>query len=480
MIHRRPPFLPLALLTIYALAGSLVRAQEEAATEKTETHADPAAHGAPAEHGGPETHGAPEKPGAHATHAAAETTGPKPAQPAPAEHKPEKPANVAHGEAAKTGKAVVEKRSAPPGEIRGLLNFGASLTERGEYESAEIAFRQVLTFPEASDPETQTALLGLARMHRRQGALTKAVAVYEKFLKEYPGSDRAPDALLDLGRTHRAMGAHKLAIARFYNVINSTLKMPSEGFERYQQLAKTAQFEIAETHFQAGQFSEAAKYFALLRLLDLAPADRANATFKAGYSLELQGENEKAVTTLRSYIEQFPEDENLPQARYLLATTLRKLNRQQEALAATLELLREAKSRSAIDPKRWTYWQRRTGNQLANDFFESGETLNAQAIYQGMLTLSDEPGWRLPISYQIALCQERLGHSDQAKETFQQIVDAAGANPPAEVAEVTRMATWRISHLDWREKTGVQLTSFFETTTGRAPPPPPLLTSETP
>jgi len=358
-------------------------------------------------------------------------------------------------------------------EIHGLLNLGASLTERGDFDAAEIAYRQVLNAPDVGEAALKTALLGLAHMHRRQGALSKAAAIYERFLKDYPGDDRTPDALLDLGRTLRELGVYKLAIARFYAVINSTLKVPAESFDRYQVLAKTAQFEIAETHFQAGEFSDANKFYTRLRLLDLAPVDRARAHFKAGYALRLQGDLAGALTTLRAFIEQWPDDENIPEARYLTAVTLRELNRPQEAFAATLELLRTEKSKTASDPKRWAYWQRRTGNQLANDFFESGDTLNAHAIYAGLLELSPDVSWRLPITYQLALCYERLGLADRARASYQSVVDGVGANPPADIAELARMAAWRIDHLDWRERVGRQVSAFFDTTTGRQAAVPP-------
>ncbi len=68
-----------------------------------------------------------------------------------------------------------------------------------------------------------------------------------------------------------------MAINRFYSVLNSTLKLPPDAFDHYQLLAKTAQFEIAETHFETGNFAEAGKFFGRLRLLDLAPVDRARA-----------------------------------------------------------------------------------------------------------------------------------------------------------------------------------------------------------
>lgn len=367
----------------------------------------------------------------------------------------------------KRPRRAIEPPSLSERESQGLVNLGGNLTERGDFAAAEIAYRQVLN---GNAPLTQTklALLGLARMHRKQGALTKAAAIYERYLKDYPDDERVPDALLDLGRTLRDMGAPRLAIARFYNVINSTLKLPSEnGFEHYQLLAKTAQFEVAETHFLSGDFAEANKFFSRLRMLDLAPADRARAHFKAGYSLQLAGDDEGAVTTLRGFLEQWPDDENAPEARFLLATTLRRLNRTQEALAATLDLLRAERSRSHADDRRWSYWQRRTGNQLANDFFQNGDIVNALAIYNGLAALTTEPSWRIPVTYQVALCYERLGDLARACEIYRAIVAEAREHRVPEIADIARMAASRLAHVAWREQTDRQVAALFDSTTGQ-------------
>ncbi len=380
--------------------------------------------------------------------------------PAPATA-PTAPAGAAH---------TATATAPPPGtEIASMLKIGAAMTERADFDAAEIAYRQILRSRGVAAADTKSALLGLARMHRKQGALIKAAAIYETFLKEYPEDERTPDALLELGRTIRALGTFNLAITRFYSVINSTLKLPGEGFAHYQLLAKTAQFEIAETYFQAGNYAEAAKFFTRLRLLDLAPADRARAHFKAAYSQHLQGLHDTALLTLRSFLEQSPDDENVPEARYLLAITLRQLNRPQEAFDVTLELLRTAQATVSSNPKLWAYWQRRTGNQLANDFFAAGNVVNAHAIYFGLAELSDDPNWRLPILYQMALCLERLGHNDRATATYRTIVETAGVSPAPELAELVRMSTWRLSQLDWNDQTHRQVTSLFETTTGRTP-----------
>ncbi len=355
-------------------------------------------------------------------------------------------------------------------EARGLLNLGASLTERGDFVAAEIAYRQIMNNRSHAASDLGDALLGLARMHRKQTAFTKAAAIYEKFLKLYPDDPRVPDALLELGRSQRAMGAYKSAINRFYNVINSTLKLPPESYAHYQLLAKTAQFEIAETHFETGNFAEAGKFFDRLRLLDLAPEDRARAHFKSGSSLLNGGEFEKGAAKLSQYLDQWLDDVNVPEARYLLARTLRQLGRAEEALNLTLALLRHESNNAASDPQGWAYWQRRTGNQLANDFFQNGDTLSAVAIYEGLARLSDSNTWRLPIIYQTGLCYERLRQHERASQSYRDIVEAVthptGKEPlPAELTELARMAEWRIGQLEWNDKTEGQLNRFFSATT---------------
>lgn len=354
-------------------------------------------------------------------------------------------------------------------EIQGLLKLGASLTERAEpdYEAAEIAFRQVMNSPDAKPADIKSALLGLAHTHRQHGDLTKAAAIYERYLADYPGDDRSPDALLELGRTLRDMGAYKLAIARFYSVINSTLKVGGSDFDRYQVLAKTAQFEIAETHFAAGEYDEANKYYTKFRLLDVAPSDRARAQFKAADAWRREGKLDSAMTALRAFIEQWPDDENIPEARYLLAVTLRDLKRPQEAFAVTLELLKAEKSKVSTAPKRWLHWQLLTGNQLANEYFESGDIVDAHTIYSTLLELSPDLGWRLPITYQLGLCYERLGILDRARSSYQSVVDLAGPKPGPQFSELAQMAAWRIDHIAWRDRVTSEINAFFDSTTGK-------------
>jgi tetratricopeptide (TPR) repeat protein len=363
-------------------------------------------------------------------------------------------------------------------EVSGLIRQGLQKTAEGDVDAAITAFTKMFSL-ESTAPQQRAALLGFARALRKKNELTKAAAVYEKLLKDYPLDEDAPDIYLELGRTQRALGAYRTAINRFYSVINSTLKLPEGGgATRYRQLAKTAQFEIAETHFQAGEYQEASRFYSRLRLLDLATADRARAHFKSAYSLFLAEDYSGAVTSLRDYLDQHPEDESVPEARYLLAVSYRRLHRPLESLVEALELLRTEKARTAKDPKLWIYWQRKTGNQIANEFYEQGDSANALTIYLTLAELSPDPAWRLPVVYQAGLCYERLGEVSQAVASYQTILDnlrgpkGDGSARP-ELTDLARMAAWRLDQITWQENTQQRLLLFLppQRTVQTAPAP---------
>ena len=362
-------------------------------------------------------------------------------------------------------------------EIDRLIKYTQVKADDGDFETALVAYRQLMA-RKLNPVQERSVLLGFARALRKKGDLTKAAAVYEKLLKDYPLEEDAPEIYLELGRTLRALGAYKSAISRFYNVINSTLKLPENGAVRYRQLAKTAQFEIAETHFQAANYQEASRFFSRLRLLDLAPSDRARAHFKSAYALFLADDHLNAVSSLRSFLEQNPDDENVPEAHYLLAISYRRLQRPMEALVEALELLRMEKTKTAKDPKRWAYWQRKTGNQIANEFYENGDSASALTIYETLAGLSAENAWKLPILYQIGLCNERLSQTDKAVANYQSILDNLRTEKGNEAArgdlsDLGRMANWRLSQISWQRDTQQRLQALVpQQRTAQAPSTP--------
>ena len=189
---------------------------------------------------------------------------------------------------------------------------------------------------------------------------------------------------------------------------------------------------------------------------------RARAHFESSYSLFLAEDYLGAVGSLRDYLDQHPDDENVPEACYLLAVSYRRLHRPLESLVEALELLRTEKTRTAKDPKLWIYWQRKTGNQIANEFYEQGDSANALTIYLTLSELSPELAWRLPIVYQVGLCYERLGEAAEAIASYQTILDNVrvpkgdGSARP-ELADLARMAAWRLDQITCQHNTQQRL-----------------------
>lgn len=366
--------------------------------------------------------------------------------------------------AAETAGAEAEERAS-------LMRIGELKLAAGDAASALIAYRQIATTA-VDEAEEARALLGLARAHRLAGDGVKAAATYEHLVKTLPDCAELPTALLELGRTLRDLGSPKLAIARFYSVINSTLKLPEAESNRYRSIVRTAQFEIAETHLSSGNYPEAVRFFNRLDLLDLAPSDRARARFKAAQSRIYAGDKTGAVTALTVFIAQDPGDTHSPEARFLLAQLLGELGRREESLRVTLELLNNERARSDKSGN-WLAWQRRTGNQLANQFYQQGEFVSALQLYRSLDALDSTPAWRVPVLYQLGLCQERMDQSAAALEAYSQIQKLAGANPPANLAEIVRMAAWRSTQIAWALSTRTQIQDL-------GPKPAPLAAIPTP
>jgi len=360
---------------------------------------------------------------------------------------------------------AVAPEAEPDAVARRLLVLAKRMTERRDNDAAETAYIEVLNSP--TSPEiTAEALIAYAEFLRANGKDTRAAAIYEKFLATFPGAQQANSVLISLGRTLRDMGAFNLALARFYAVLNTTLAVTPENIQRYRDLAQLAKFEIAETYYQQGDYAAAGKFFGRIKLLDLPPEDRARASFREAYAFFLDGKLEQAVPALRLFLENYPQNTSAQEARYLLCISLRRLGRVQEALTETLTILRSAKATAATDNERWTYWQRRTGNQLANDFYEQGDFTSALTIYQTLAELRTAPEWRWPALYQVGLCYERLRQPERAAGSYRDILSESAAAQKAGVAtntaatEVRGMAEWRLGQIDWDNSIEKSVLSF--------------------
>ena len=103
----------------------------------------------------------------------------------------------------------------------------------------------------------------------------------------------------------------------------------------------------------------------------------------------------------------------------------------------------------------WNFWKKKTGNYLANKFFEESEYFNAYRIYSALREIDPSPAWQVPVLYQIALCEEKLGNYVQAMETYSSIEEYVTSEEARErmasnkyLNFVFGMAKWRREQLE--------------------------------
>lgn len=336
--------------------------------------------------------------------------------------------------------------------------------------AAERRYLELLSL-EVPELFRQRLLLEMAEMYDRLDIKPKVAAVYEKFIQEFPRTENIPEIQLRLGYLYREMGLHRQALARFYNVLNASLNVSEGELHRYRELSLRAQFEIAETHYMEGQFAQASRFFDRLLELKLPPHRRHEAQFRSAYARYLLDDFGGARVRLEAFLRNNEDHALAAEARYLLANAHKRLNQPREAIAVTLALLRHESTRENAAEGNWLFWKKRTGNQLANEFYEQGDYHGALRIYQAMAPLSDTPSWQWPVIYQIGLCFERLGMTPRARDAYTFIIDA-----PVEPTQLTEsltaiqeMAEWRREQLMWLSQSEPRLQRFLATPTSPGP-----------
>ncbi len=338
-----------------------------------------------------------------------------------------------------------------------LRYFEAAVTEwkGGDVEFAESYFAAALGVP-SEVPEKELVLSKMGELYRKSGMFPKSAAIYERLATEFPETRRLPEVYMELGDIYREMGAQELAISRYYQVLNATLNVSFDQLEKYRQVSLDAKLAIAETHKEREEYQESYRLYEALFRLELKPVERLRVHYRMCYLLYELANYQRAVTHLKHFLEEYPESPHNPELRYLLAKSYEHLNRKPEALREVVNILQSQINMEPGYVSDADYWKRRTGNELANEFYENGDFRSALTIYQALARYSSAPAWRWPAIHQIGLCFERLGLPEQAKLAYEEIIEpedgqVADASLGESLLSLREMAEWRLEHLNWED-----------------------------
>ncbi len=340
------------------------------------------------------------------------------------------------------------------------------------YPEAEAAYTSILEAA-APEPIQRTALLELAQTVREEEDLARAQQIYAQYVNHWPHDPGVPEVLLDQGLVYREMGLNSMAISKFYAVMTSALVVKDDSFDFYQKLVLRAQNEIAETQFQLDQFADAGDSFARLLKLESPPANRSTIQHRYVQCLVSLGRREEAIAQAQDFLTRYPKAPERPEVRFLCATALKQSGRDTEALQQVLGLLQEQHAGNGCDPKTLAFWQRRAGNELANQFYQQGDPMKALDIYIGLAALDTAPDWQLPVWYQIGLVCERLNQPAKASQYYENISKREkelGTNATPSLKAVIEMAKWRKDFLGWQLKTEATDIEFHSVMLGSGAP----------
>ena len=332
--------------------------------------------------------------------------------------------------------------------------------------------------PAARDPAAEAALvhednpgaktkaaeaianLTLARSFRRNQDWGQAIPLYEAYILDNPHSPELPMALLELGRTYAQAGANEAALSRFYSVLDMAVNQESASLTQGREVAYSAQYEIAQTQMALGRYAQAARLFRGMRKLPLIDVDRANIYLSCARALKLAGDKPGAAEEYQTLLQSFSDSPDAPAARFELAVVYAELGRRDDAVREVLSLFERQKGSGGSSDEMWRYWQRRAGNQLANMFYSAGNLPEAAELYGKLLQLSGDERWRWSLLYQVGLVAEQMKDFAKAKVAFTEWAAAKAEGLSAEVAELPKLARWRLEHLQWAERMDAELTSL--------------------
>lgn len=308
----------------------------------------------------------------------------------------------------------------------------------------------------APDDMKRTALLELALTAQEQGNLSRALQILSQFLSRWPQDANAPEILLRQGLIYRQLGIHSMAMGKFYATMTTALVLKNDHFDFYRKLVLQAQAEIAETLALQNKHKDAGEAFARLLKEDSPALNHPRVHYRYLQSLAAQNKHAEAVGQAQDYLTHHADAPEAAEVRFLLATSLKKLGRNSEALEQVLRLLQSQQGLAKERPEALAYWQQRTGNEIANQLYQEGDFLRALDIYQSLLLLNPAPAWQCPVLYQIGLAYERLEQPTKAAEAYSTLLahqSALGTNAPASLQTLLEMARWRQDFLRWHVKT---------------------------
>lgn len=297
-----------------------------------------------------------------------------------------------------------------------------------------------------------------AEKDRAGGHMERALQLLAEYVERYSRDPAVPEVLLRQGYLMRRLDLKEEAIEKFYLVLRSVPRIEGHNLAYSRRLVMMAQSAIADTCAELGRHAEAVELYGRMLQTKSEELEVETVRIKRLRSLKESSTDGIVERQAMAFLEDFPDSDYIPEARYFLAHALKQQKKRDAALEQFQLLLEAVDLASPERLSRWMPWKLRVGNELANQFYLEGDYVSALTLYRSLTKSNADVQARQAFRYQEGLCEERLGQNDAALKTYQELMDApesAAISTNAVPIQVLRnMAALRISVLKAAPKSG--------------------------
>lgn len=333
--------------------------------------------------------------------------------------------------------------------------------ERARYyarkESYQLAERVYVELIEQTKNEAdlKSALLELSQTYYDSGQYMKAIEIFNQMLNRFSDMSLEAEYIYRLGELYQAAGFYDKAISVFFEVINTVVITGSEELDEYLPVARMAQFQIARSNYEKGDYRKAFQAFDRIDVLELSRENREVVLYYEIVSAVKAGEISHGKKLLEEFFDKFPGSEYTRELTYIAAELAMIQGQPDDATELLVGILESFDPEAPLLDSERLFWTQQAGNRLANRFYVEGDYAVALRIYQGLLGLSDSKDWQLRIVYQMALCFEKLGFYDRAEESYTYLLEDLNQLSENDwnrsLRHLKESALWRSEVLQWRQ-----------------------------
>ncbi len=242
----------------------------------------------------------------------------------------------------------------------------------GEYSAKIKRLQNIVT--SGKGEYVEVSMYELGRSYIAASDYSNGVASHEKFIEQYPTSDRYAQALSDLGLAYLNLGDKSKSLSYYNKAINAA---PQSG------VAKDALQGVREIYINDGKADEYFQYASSVgHSGDLDNMTRDSLSFASAQKLYIstEGRSQNAIESLLNYINSYPQGYYTVDALFYLSDSYMKCNQSADAIATLSQLSKRGANQ----------YSERVYTQLSLLCYEEGQFTQSAEAYLNLYESSSK------------------------------------------------------------------------------------------